>query len=105
MKMKSNNNNALAMEGMVQDLNYVAEVMQRISEKKPLADLLNEIMESCKVLMNAEASSLLIYDEKEDILQFQVATGKKGAMIKNIVCKMGEGIAGWVAQESHSTTY
>lgn len=96
--MKTNNTNSNEIENIIQELNYVTEITQRISEKKPLDVLLNEIMESCKQLLNAEASSLLIYDQKEDILFFQVATGEKGDVIKNIFCKMGEGIAGWVAQ-------
>ena len=45
-------------------MNYVLEISQNISENKPFDILLSEIMESCKTLMNAEASSLMIYDEK-----------------------------------------
>lgn len=83
---------------LVKELNYLHEISQRISEKKELHVLLNEIMESCKELMNAEASSLMIYSENDDKLHFQVATGEKGEVVKNIAVNMGEGIAGWVAQ-------
>lgn len=83
---------------LVKELNYLHEISQRISEKKDLHVLLNEIMESCKELMNAEASSLMIYEEKDNQLHFQVATGEKGEVVKNISVNMGEGIAGWVAQ-------
>ncbi|MEO8664510.1 MAG: GAF domain-containing SpoIIE family protein phosphatase [Ignavibacteria bacterium] len=95
--MAKGTDNIQEMQSMIQDMNYVNELTQRISEKKPLQTLLKEIMESCKVLMNAEASSLLIYDPEQDYLHFQVATGDKSEAMKNIICKMGEGIAGWVA--------
>ncbi|MDZ4711093.1 MAG: GAF domain-containing SpoIIE family protein phosphatase [bacterium] len=84
-------------ENILREMSYVTQITQSISEDKPLDVLLNEIMESCKLLMNAEASSLLIYDEAEDHLYFSIATGEKGEGVKNIICKMGEGIAGWVA--------
>lgn len=87
------------VHNLLQEINYFHEITRRISEKKPLDVLLREIMESCKELMNAEASSLMIYDEKEKILSFEVATGDKGEAVKKITCKIGEGIAGWVAME------
>ncbi len=83
---------------MIEEMNYLHQVSQRISEMKSLDVLLHEIMDSCKELMNAEASSLLIYDEKEDKLFFDVATGEKGDVIKKISVNIGEGIAGWVAE-------
>lgn len=86
------------MQSMIQEMNYLHQISQRISEMKSLDVLLLEIMESCKELMNAEASSLLIYDEKENKLFFDVATGEKGNVIKKISISMGEGIAGWVAE-------
>jgi len=85
------------MQNMIQQLNYLQKISQRISEMKSLDVLLFDIMQSCKELMNAEASSLLIYDEEEDVLNFEIVTGEKDDVIKKISCKMGEGIAGWVA--------
>ncbi len=85
------------LQNLVDGMNYVLDISQRISENKPLDILLAEIMDSCKTLMNAEASSLLLYNEIEDKLFFHVATGDKGNEIKKISCNMGEGIAGWVA--------
>lgn len=86
----------LEMQNMIQQLNYLQKISQRISEMKSLDVLLFDIMQSCKELMNAEASSLLIYDEEEDVLNFEIVTNEKDDVIKKISCKMGEGIAGWV---------
>ncbi len=86
------------LECMEKELNNLHHVSQRISQKKEIEVLLHEIMESCKEVTNSEASSLLIYDEKENNLYFEVALGDKGHEVKKIICNMGEGIAGWVAE-------
>jgi len=57
------------------------------------------VMEIAKRVVDAEASSLLIYDEKTDMLSYEVALGEKGNEVKNMFSlKLGQGIAGWVAQ-------
>ncbi len=48
-------------------------------------------------LLRCEASSLLLFDEEKEELYFDVALGEKGAKIKSIRLKLGQGIAGWVA--------
>jgi len=47
-------------------------------------------------LLDCEASSLLLRDEKGKLF-FEVALGEKGAIVKRFHLKMGQGIAGWVA--------
>ena len=98
MKPESSEDSISQLERTVRDLNYLHRVSQKVSEVKEIDKLLNEIMESCKEVTNAEASSLLIYDEKENILYFEVALGEKGGEVKKITCNIGEGIAGWVAE-------
>lgn len=98
MNTAHHNDHIEQLESMVKELNYLHHVSQRISQKKEIEVLLHEIMESCKEVTNSEASSLLIYDEKENNLYFEVALGDKGHEVKKIVCNMGEGIAGWVAE-------
>jgi two-component system, NtrC family, sensor kinase len=56
-------------------------------------------MEESKSILNAEASSLLLYDKEENVLFFKVATGEKGSKVKTIKLKMGQGIAGICAKE------
>ncbi len=48
--------------------------------------------------LECEAASLLIYDEEKKELFFDVVLGEKGEKIKTIRLKLGQGIAGWVAQ-------
>lgn len=100
--MKNKTAESTDLDLLLKEMKYLNKITQSISEIKPLDILLSEIMESCKILMNAEASSLLIYNEEENILFFEVATGEKGSEVKKITSKMGEGIAGWVAEKRES---
>lgn len=64
-----------------------------------LGSLLNTIMKIAQKVMHAEASTLMLIDTKTNELVFEVARGKKGKNLKeNFRLKMGQGIAGWVAQ-------
>jgi len=81
----------------VERLDFLHKVSQKISERKPLTRLLNEILEESKVVVDAEASSLMLYEPSDEHLYFQVATGSKGKAVKRRTVKLGEGIAGWVA--------
>ncbi|OVE78678.1 hypothetical protein BVY01_04775 [bacterium I07] len=86
------------LKKMVDDLNFLHQISQKISENKPLPKLLMEIMESSKLLMDAEASSLLLYEPADKKLYFHVATGQKGKLFKKFSVDLGQGIAGWVAK-------
>ena len=55
-------------------------------------------MEAITLLMNADVGSLLLVDDEKRELYFEVALGEKGDKVKEIRLKMGEGIAGWVAE-------
>jgi len=56
-------------------------------------------MKESKNILNAEASSLLLYDREKKELFFEVATGKRGSSVKTIKLKLGQGIAGVCAKE------
>ena len=55
-------------------------------------------MQSATRLMNCEVGSLLLLNEEKKELFFEVALGDKGEAAKEIRLKIGEGIAGWVAE-------
>jgi sigma-B regulation protein RsbU (phosphoserine phosphatase) len=86
------------LQALNDQLHFLHRISQNISEIKPLPELLHEIMESSKLFMKAEASSLLLYDPDDRKLHFYVVTGEKGELLKPFSLEMGEGIAGWVAE-------
>ncbi|NQT25275.1 SpoIIE family protein phosphatase [candidate division KSB1 bacterium] len=100
--MADRNSDVQSLQSVNENLQFLHAISQKISEKKPLPELMHEIMESSKELMGAEASSLLLYDEKDGKLHFQVATGEKGKLMETFTVEMGTGIAGWVAEHRES---
>lgn len=76
-------------------LNEVAAAISSVMEVQPLLEM---IMEKSKQVINAEASSLMLLDEERRELVFHVATGEKGEAVREIRLRLGQGIAGWVAQ-------
>ncbi len=64
--------------------------------------LLNRILDAATRLTDGESSSLLLVDKENKKLFFEIATGPKGPAVKNFTLNMGEGIAGWVAQNNTS---
>jgi phosphoserine phosphatase RsbU/P len=80
------------------EMKFLHQISQKLSEKMPLARLLHEIMESSKLVVQAEASSLLLYEAKEKRLYFQTVTGDKADVVRHFSLKLGEGLAGWVAR-------
>jgi Nif-specific regulatory protein len=72
------------------------------SNYKNIHNLLSQIMESATRLSDAEASSLLLMDKAKSELYFEVALGSKGREVQKYTVKLGEGIAGWVAQNNKS---
>ena len=76
-------------------LSQVAAAISSVMEFQPLIEM---IMEKSKEVMNAEASSLMMLDVETNELTFNVATGEKGAALREIRLPVGKGIAGWVAE-------
>jgi len=72
------------------------------SNYKDIHSLLSTIMESATRLSNADASSLFLIDKEKNELYFEVALGSKGKEVQKYTVKMGEGIAGWTAQNNKS---
>ncbi|MFC1621472.1 GAF domain-containing protein [Candidatus Omnitrophota bacterium] len=64
-----------------------------------LEHLLNLIMEEATKTVDAEVSSIALYDQHKKDLYFTVALGEQGAQIKEIRVKLGQGIIGSVAKE------
>ena len=64
--------------------------------------LLTRIIESATLLVEGEASSLMLHDVDSGKLRFEIALGPKGPEVKRFMLNPGEGIAGWVVQHGQS---
>lgn len=80
-------------------LNSFIEINALInSQYRDFRALLSKIMELAQYHIGCEASSLLLLDA--GYLHFEVVLGEKSEAIKKHTVKVGEGIAGWVAQHN-----
>lgn len=61
-------------------------------------ELLQEIMDSARAIMKAEASSLILHDKHERELVIKIPTGMASKEISGMRIKDTEGIAGWVVK-------
>lgn len=77
-------------------LTDVVKTANSILEPSKVIEL---VMEKIRELVPSEAWSLLMVDEESGELAFEAALGAKGQDLSAYRLKMGEGVAGWVAQK------
>jgi diguanylate cyclase (GGDEF)-like protein len=81
------------------ELDFYEEVSKTLTSSLELNDILTKIMKKAKGMTKAETWSVLLVDEETGDLVFEKTQGKKAKEIQKFRLKIGEGIAGWVAQE------
>ena len=79
-------------------LDFVHDIAKALTSTLQIDQVLKTIMEKVNDLMSPDTWSLLLVDSNTRELYFQVATGAGADKLKDVRLKMGEGIAGWVAQ-------
>jgi sigma-B regulation protein RsbU (phosphoserine phosphatase) len=90
--------NHSSYQALEESTSILLDISGQIMTRKPHEDLLRDIIECSKMLLNAEASSLLLYDPAADRLVFHIVDGGTADVIKAQSLDLGEGTAGWVAQ-------
>ncbi|MFC1668781.1 PP2C family protein-serine/threonine phosphatase [Spirochaetota bacterium] len=100
--MEENNSkdyNLAYLERQMHNLTKLVGINNIINSTLDIKKLLSLIMEIIKDIMDAEASTLLLYDEESEALVFKVALGEAGEELQEKYrVSLGQGIAGWVAQ-------
>jgi HD-GYP domain-containing protein (c-di-GMP phosphodiesterase class II) len=69
-----------------------------LSSTQDVDALLKRIGQSAEQMLLCEASSIMLLDDEKENLFFKVATGEKGGVVTRYKIKLGEGVAGGVAQ-------
>ncbi len=82
-----------------EELEALIDVSLTVNASLEWEKVLESIMAVTTSVMKVEASALMLVNEEETELSFQVAEGDKAKTVKEMRIKMGEGIAGWVAKE------
>jgi len=99
----SRNSNDRSQEKIPRRLKRLIEAHQSTADMESLEALLPRLLDLARNVTDAEASSILLYNPKRDLLEFAAirdeSLGERASDIlkSSVELKMGEGIAGWVA--------
>src|SRR6266850_3648912 len=78
------------------------ELGKALTSSLQLDQVLRTIMEKIDEFLRPDNWSLLLLDETTQELYFELAVGKASQALKDVRIKVGQGIAGWVAQHGET---
>lgn len=79
-------------------LKTLVELSTMINSSLEIERVLDHAMTCTQEFLDAEASSIFELDHEKGELYFRVALGEAAARVREVRLKMGQGVAGWVAQ-------
>lgn len=90
------------MERNNKELTNLLKISSSLDISADSKEILNRLTELAAESMNCEAASILLINDRKNILEFVVATGEKKQRLETVTVPIGEGIAGWVALHGES---
>jgi signal transduction histidine kinase len=82
------------LERQVQAWRVLLDVSQDLAAELELERLLEKILHAAKILVDAQAGSLLLHDSARNALVFRVVEGGGGGALKNKAIRANQGLAG-----------
>ena len=95
-------NDLKKLEKQILQLNALNKISFDLTQTTDLDVLLNKIIKYAAEIVEGEAASILLLDKVKRELYFKASLGKKSQEIKEYKVKVGQGIAGWVAEKGES---
>ena len=86
------------LKQQVERLSLFHEIGKALFSTLDLQKILQTVMEKISDLLQPDTWSLLMVDEKTQELYFEIAIGHGAERLKDVRLKLGEGIAGYVAE-------
>ena len=87
------------LRARVRNLSRLIDVTVLVSSSLNLQEVMNRVMEMAKEMMEAEAASIMLWNNDLECLEFEISVGGVGVeKLKTIQIKKGQGIAGTVAE-------
>ncbi len=80
-------------------LTIIHDVGKTLTSTLQLTEVLKTIADRTSQLIPCEAWSLLLLDENTRELTFEIAVGPEKTKVRELKIPLGQGVAGWVAQE------
>ena len=90
------------LERRNRELEVLIEIGKALTSTLDLEAVLNLIMDQVSRLLKSRAWSLLLRDEKNGILTFEIAVSPVAERLKGLRLARGQGIAGWVAEHGEA---
>lgn len=84
------------------DLLVFHQVARSLTSSFDLDTILRTIIEHMERFIEAELWTLLMLDEERQELYYAITAGEEDATLHNLRVKVGEGIAGWVAEHGET---
>ncbi len=81
-----------------QQVSIFNEIGKTLTSSLTINEVLEKIFYKVAEFFNPENWSLLLVDKEKNELYFKIVVGKAADEIKNVRLKVGEGVAGWVAE-------
>jgi diguanylate cyclase (GGDEF)-like protein len=88
--------------GETNEVNVFHELGKALTSSLQLDQVLRTIMEKINEVLRPDTWSLLLMDVDKQELYFQIATGAGAEALKDVRIKVGQGLAGWVAQSGQT---
>ena len=88
-----------AIRQMRKELFFFGHVSKALTSTLELDKVVDIIMGNVQKLVRSDAWSLLLYDEERNDLYVAITKGKQPEGLQGTRIKLGEGMAGWVAQK------
>ncbi len=98
MTTKAANESIGALTKMNTRMDSLLDLTKTFRESFYVDLLLDSVANSATQILNAEASSILLYDDS-GTLRFEYVTGESAELLKGKTVMPGEGVTGWAAQE------
>jgi diguanylate cyclase (GGDEF)-like protein len=86
----------------LEDLMVVHQLVRSLNSSFDLDAILRTILEQMERLIKAELWTLLMLDESRQELYYALAAGGKEESLRDLRVKVGEGVAGWVAEHGET---
>ena len=86
----------------ISEVTVFRELGKALTSSLQLDQVLRTIMEKINEVLHPDTWSLLLMDLAKNELYFQIATGQGAEALKDMRIKVGQGVAGWVAQSGEA---
>lgn len=95
-------NDLKKLKKQILQLNALNKISFDLTRTADLDVLLNKIIQYAAKIVEGEAASILLLNKEKRELYFKASLGKKSQEIRKYKVKVGQGIAGWVAEKGKS---